>query len=1080
MATKVFISYQRNSRPFVLSLKNALSTNSIESWVDLENIPISTEWWIEIKRGIVSADVFIFVLTAASIQSQVCNWELAFARSLNKRILPIILENIFSTDTDTELAKSTYQFTTPDGLDANAADNWGVLRQTNGARVFSEPLEGHIEAIVDVIEADLTHLLEHTRLSERAQEWQAINRNRAFLLRGDDLRDAETWLANASAKNPPPTALQSAYIVASRQNTNRTLRSLLAGVSIALAVSLALALLASYFFQEANNEANQRATAQFIAEDQSTIAINEANQRATAQSNAETQQFIAEDQSTLAISEANQRATAQSNAETQQYIAEEQSTIAVAQAATAQRNADVSQSLLLADSADEVRDNGDYNLALSLAVAAASIENPPSVVQQILADLAYAPGRTRSIRTDYTDVGPIAYSPNGERLLMGACAETNNLRRCIAGTVLVWDVVTMTIIETVPMYAEAVNSVAYSVSGDRFITGGCVELDENHRCIAGVATVWDTQTFEPIQTLTGQHSSPVWLVALSEDGQTAYTSANDRRLVAWDLATGDRRTVVDFGGVSTSVLANMLIRTDLGILATAGCAVERTDGECPSPRMDIWDITTGDNLLTLTGHNEMGGGLDINSDGTRLVSGATNGELVLWDLQTGDIIATATTEQGSVSRAVFSPDDRYILGYNFIASSDIDVLTLWDAATLQLLYIFQGNKAFGPRIAFNPVGPDVIISAAPNNVTVLSVLPADRLFTHYPHDGSVRDIAFSPDGNTALTVSCAERAYGLPLTCATGELAIWDVATGANLQTIEGHDNAIVAVIFSPDGTRAATASADDTVMVWDLETGAALHTYRLPDNANDVAFSPDGAHIAAAGDNTTVIVWDVESEERLLVFSEHRDSVLSLAYSPDGRSIVSFSTDYTLLHWDAATGEVNWSYESDTLSNTTILFTPDGEMVLFSRCVTRDQFACIIGEILALDADTGETIRSLRGHPDFINAIAVSADGARVASASNDATVILWDLQSGQALRTFTGHASAVRSVALSPDGSIIASGSCATSDDNCRMGELIFWRLQDIESLLEWVYDNRVVDELTCEQRDLYNVLPRCDTDS
>ena len=77
-------------------------------------------------------------------------------------------------------------------------------------------------------------------------------------------------------------------------------------------------------------------------------------------------------------------------------------------------------------------------------------------------------------------------------------------------------------------------------------------------------------------------------------------------------------------------------------------------------------------------------------------------------------------------------------------------------------------------------------------------------------------------------------------------------------------------------------------------------------------------------------------------------------------------------------------------------------------------------------DAQSGECLRTLEGHSDFVTSVALSGDGTRIVSGSWDKTVRVWDAQSGKCLRKLEGHfhSEFVNSVAWSGDGTGIVSG--------------------------------------------------------
>ncbi len=298
--SEVFISYSRSDSNFVHQLHSALEKSQREAWVDWENIPTSADWWREICEGIEAADTFIFVISPASVASPVCNLEVGYAIEHNKRFIPVVRAKTNEREAFAVLATHSlddHLQTILAGREilAIARDNWQAMARHNWL-LFTEDadFENTFQKLIEVINTDLEHVRHHTRLLVRAREWENKNKNGAFLLRGEDLKEAEKWLAQSGNKIPNPTKLQTPYIFASRQAANGRQRSLLSSVSAALLISLSLAALSFALFRQSEERsviAGQNAASATVAQG---LAQQEANNRATQQNLAESNAVTAQ------------------------------------------------------------------------------------------------------------------------------------------------------------------------------------------------------------------------------------------------------------------------------------------------------------------------------------------------------------------------------------------------------------------------------------------------------------------------------------------------------------------------------------------------------------------------------------------------------------------------------------------------------------------------------------------------------------------------------------------------------------------------------------------------------------------
>lgn len=719
-------------------------------------------------------------------------------------------------------------------------------------------------------------------------------------------------------------------------------------------------------------------------------------------------------------------------------------------------------SVSLAANAQKALDENDHATALALAMAAAEIENPPDQVKRVLMDAAYSPGAREIFIAEEIFPGlggsatVVEFSPDGQVVLFGLAD----------GRIILWDLDSHAELGRFTAHSGQINDLAFTPDGTLAVSGG-----ED-----GLVIVWDISTGAEMRRFTG-HSGPVRTVDIDQSGNLVVSGGYGGKnwdepgeLILWDLGTGVE--IKRFEGHVSGIVAAEFCLEEQAILSSSGDA----------------------NLFSSMGS-------------TGDVAGAERNflDLLLWDIESGSVINNFESRQDDAYTLSVSPDGERALVGSFYTNT----LSYYDLRSGQLIHTLEGHSDAVRVVNFAGKGL-AALSGANDGTLVLWNLSTGESFTRMAiHSGEVLAIGITPDERKALS------------SAGDGSLILWDLVDFEEIRRLYGHADMVYDVAFTAEGERMITASGggelgggsqDTSVRMWDLKSGRQLQKMDIPlpvlmqvaanpqgkdilftgigpvvfrfelDNWEQVdelvghqgfytpciEFLPEGSKALSCSADGTLILWNLQNNQPILQLDgrDQGNGLWAVAISPDGLTALSDSGECSMILWDLETGKELRCFLRDDYStrrgSSGIAFLPDGKTVISAESDN---------QLIEWDLETGEEIRRLGEHPSLRTRVVISPDGRFAVTSGMDGRLMVWDLARGTLVRQSDQHG-VIFDLTMSPDGESVYFGSSNTT--------ITEWGISNpsIDELKGWIEQNRYLRELTCAEREFYQVEPLCET--
>lgn len=956
---EAFISYSRKNKAFVQKLATAFEKVNRLIWVDWEGIPLSAQWWQEIEEGIENANAFIFIITPDSIISEICLKELEHALKHNKRLVPLLHQEV-KGEIPPEIA----------------AVNWIFVRD-------SDNFEQAFTSLLASLDTDLERVRRHTRLINRAVEWDKHQRDTSFLLRGNDLIHAQQWLSRSIEKPPEPTQLQTQYIIQSARVESKKQRLKLAIVGISLTIAIVLALFAGSQWRLAEQE----------------------RKRAEQERNRATFNHI---QALTSLSEA-------------RLATYDELGALLAGVKAAKHMQDFSGMTHFQKETNELNNNKihdrkhwQYFSSLNKTyISQKEVTELNKEVYEVLKEAVYETLERNRLELHEDRVQTVRFTPNikGAHYLVSSSSDD---------TVRVWDRDGKPHIKKTLKHDGSVYGVSISADGQFFATASA---DKSVK-------LWNFEG-ELLDTL--KYSAKMYDVSISPDGHKIAAASAHKHVILWEKKHGQWQLNPKAKMEHTSSLQAISFSHDGKTLASGS-----------SDRLvKLWNVDNWTNKAILKAHQDRVYAVSFSPDDKTLATASADNTIRLWKIDNQTLSKQNSLELTEILKipahtnwvfdVQYSPDGKVLA-----SASASGTVKIWSRDGT-LLKIFKNPGARMTSVSFSSDGKWLASACGDNTIKLYQLKESASVRIIEGHTSGLKDVDMSPingrtlastgtDGTVRIWDSQTYRlldtlktnistrdvdyvnSHLLALATYENTIQFWRLQqqanqklTGIRIYNLEtkGH---LKSIAFNSRKNWLASTQSNN-IQLWTLQLegtqiqvtkqGKSLKGHQKTVNA--ISFSPDGNVLASGSSDHTAILWYFDDRPSQIL-KGHRSWINNIGFSHDSQYLATASSDHTIKLWRVADGTLLATTVAEDIHKDwvwDVSFAPH-------KVLSENYYLLVSGgadNVVKLwhyypEENSITLIRTLRGHQGWIRSAGFSSDGQYIVSASADKTVRFWKLK--------------------------------------------------------------------------------------